>query len=130
MKNYDTLYNQMKSTAKVGIATGLVALLSGCVTMTGENGVLTIASSPVRPNQWKNHPVRTSSVTAAYLLAIGAAVGSGGNGGSKDDSKPAQQTYNTGNNNSGYTAPVAHEQPSAPSAPVAPPSGGPIDGGG
>ena len=40
-----------------------------------------VLSSPVRPNQWKTHPYRTSAVTTAYVVGIAAAASGGGSSG-------------------------------------------------
>ncbi len=87
----------LKTILKPVAATGLVALVSGCVTFTGDNGIWTVATSPARPSQWKNHPYRTGIVSAVYVGAIVAAASSGGG----SDSSTSDDGSGSGSTGSG-----------------------------
>lgn len=90
--NLGNLGTYLKNTVIGGLAALILISTPGCSTMTGENGLFTIATSPVRPYQWKNHRVRTTAVTGAYAVGIVAAM-SGGSGGGGSDSEPGLQNH-------------------------------------
>jgi len=136
----------LKNTIRIGLASGLAAMTVGCANMgarpyisaeyntgnpTGRAGIeigskskdnlFTIVTSPVRPNQWKTHPIRTSLMTGVYVGIGVAAASAGGSGGGSSSSEVVEKTEDTsGSSGDNYEAPTE----SAPAAPYVPPSSG------
>ena len=80
-------YKRIKNMTKVGVSGLALIATTGCLTMGGENGIWTIATSPFRPEQWKKHPTRTTFITSLYAGGIYAATQSGGG---SSDPAPAE----------------------------------------
>lgn len=99
---YSTLYNKYKTIAKVGIATGLVALTAGCGTLAHLGDPWKVYSNGRWCPEYRDHPVRTTAILVGEAGAAALGVGAFSSGGSSKQTDPDADDDNGGSNSGGH----------------------------